>query len=325
MKCSFRTLLRQHLECLGKFFRVLAYEQPDFLAFPESDREVLLTRNTKLFIQYFLGRFFFAGSGIKQHHWLLLCQASDYLNDATFLRFIPITTFDGIVNLFRDKKAMARYETLAKEVSDISLHVHCNSVVALACLFHHEGLGGRLTDPARVERSRDWVYESAGYASDKFNCLSRHEMGTLMVALLDMGGVFEKAVDWREDGGGQRGAWQVRDLTILKKKTKRNNSSSTRILPWSPSPLLPPPPPPPLPYEAAPWAPPPSTSSSPASPPPSSRTLSERTSCESGSPSTWTCPSPATTSPTPSGSGPTGSGSSWPPWSGAGRPPRQGR
>ncbi len=69
-----KTLLRQHLECLVRFFRVLAHEQADFLGFPEGDRQVLLRRNSRLFVQYFLGRFFFAGSGVKQHQWLLLCQ-----------------------------------------------------------------------------------------------------------------------------------------------------------------------------------------------------------------------------------------------------------
>ncbi len=61
-------------QCLVHFFRVLAHEQADFLGFPEGDRQVLLRRNSRLFVQYFLGRFFFAGSGVKQHQWLLLCQ-----------------------------------------------------------------------------------------------------------------------------------------------------------------------------------------------------------------------------------------------------------
>ncbi len=122
------------------------------------------------------------------------------MNDATFLRFIPITTFDGVVNLFPNKRALAEYEELAKQVSDVALQVHCNSVVTLACLYHHEGLETRLQELKKVERSRDWVYESAGYAFDKMNCLNKHELGLLMNAVTRMSDIFEKDVSWAEEG-----------------------------------------------------------------------------------------------------------------------------
>ena len=53
--------------------------------------------------------------------------------------------------MFRDKSALSRYEGLGKRVSDVALHVHCNSVVALACLFHLRGLE-ELSQAALVDR-----------------------------------------------------------------------------------------------------------------------------------------------------------------------------
>jgi len=193
-----KTLLRCHLEQLATFFHVLAHEQPDFLSLPTSDRETLLKRNTALFIQYFLGRFFFAGSGYKQHSWLLLCQVPDYLNDATFLRFVPMTTFDGVVKLFRNRGALRRYEAHAKDLSAIALHVHCNSVVALSCLFDHDEETA-LEAKDSIVRSREWVYESAGWAADKFNCASGDEMRHLMTILGAMSVSFDASVDWQDE------------------------------------------------------------------------------------------------------------------------------
>ena len=51
-------------------------------------------------------------------------------------------------------------------------------------------------------RSRDWVYESAGYASDKFNCLSKHDISVLMETLEEMAEVFDESVDWDSKEGG---------------------------------------------------------------------------------------------------------------------------
>ena len=133
---------------------------------PESDRRLLIQRNTSLFIQYFLGRFFFAGTGYKQHQWLLLSQVPEYLSDGSYLRFIPITTFDGLVGLFKSKRALKKYEGYAKRLHEVGLQVHCNSIVGYCVLFDHApGMG--LQAEAAVEAARAWAYESAGFASDK--------------------------------------------------------------------------------------------------------------------------------------------------------------
>ena len=78
-----------------------------------------------------------------------------------------------MVNLFRDKSALPRYEVLAKRVSDIALHVHCNSVVALACLFHHRGLEGQLIQTTLVDRCLDFYQikvSAKNVKSTSFNC-----------------------------------------------------------------------------------------------------------------------------------------------------------
>ena len=109
-----------------------------------------------------------------------------------------MTTFDGLVHLFRDNKSLKRYEDYAKALSDIALHVHCNSVVALACLFNYTN-EIRLEAQADVDSSLRWVYESAGWASDKFNCASKEEMRALMQILGNMSDSFDQSIDWRED------------------------------------------------------------------------------------------------------------------------------
>ncbi len=68
------TLLRSHLDTLSSLFAVYSGLFPEFKQLPAGDQRQLLEQNTKLFVQYFLGRYFYAGSGFKQTQWLLLCQ-----------------------------------------------------------------------------------------------------------------------------------------------------------------------------------------------------------------------------------------------------------
>jgi len=39
---------------------------PEFQSLPLGDRQLMLAHNVKLFKQYFLGRYFFGGSGYQQ-------------------------------------------------------------------------------------------------------------------------------------------------------------------------------------------------------------------------------------------------------------------
>ena len=68
------TILRSHLHTLSAMFRAYSGLFPEFAALPAGDRRQLLDHNTRIFAQYFLGRYFYAGSGFKQTQWLLLCQ-----------------------------------------------------------------------------------------------------------------------------------------------------------------------------------------------------------------------------------------------------------
>ena len=68
------TLLRSHLDTLSSLFLVYSGLFEEFRNLPLGDQRQLLEHNTRLFVQYFLGRYFYAGSGFKQTQWLLLCQ-----------------------------------------------------------------------------------------------------------------------------------------------------------------------------------------------------------------------------------------------------------
>ncbi len=71
------TLLRSHLDTLASMFSLYSGLFPEFKRLPVGDQTQLLEHNTRLFTQYFLGRYFYAGSGFKQTQWLLLCQVGN--------------------------------------------------------------------------------------------------------------------------------------------------------------------------------------------------------------------------------------------------------
>lgn len=70
------TMLRSHLDTLSAMFTYYANLFPEFRQLSPGDKRQLLEHNTKLFIQYFFGRYFYGGSGFKQTQWLLLCQVN---------------------------------------------------------------------------------------------------------------------------------------------------------------------------------------------------------------------------------------------------------
>ncbi len=68
------TILRCHLSTLSAVFHNYANLVPEFKALPVGDQKQLLEHNTRIFCQYFLGRYFYGGCAFRQSQWLLLCQ-----------------------------------------------------------------------------------------------------------------------------------------------------------------------------------------------------------------------------------------------------------
>ncbi len=57
------------------------------------------------------------------------------MTEDSYLRFIPITTFNGMLHVFTDQEALDRYQEYAKELSNLVLGVECNCAIALLTLF----------------------------------------------------------------------------------------------------------------------------------------------------------------------------------------------
>ncbi len=188
-------LLRSHLETIAYLLKSYAYQFPEFRALPCGDQQQLLSYNTKLFGQYFLGRYFFAGSGYKQQQWLLLCQVPDFLNEDSYLRFLPITTFDGMVHLFTSEDAMKRYEDYARALSDLALNFDCNCAIALLCLYNIED-HMTLQEQDKITQFQDFVLECSGWAHNKFNCAAKEELLQILALVRQMSLHFDSGVDW---------------------------------------------------------------------------------------------------------------------------------
>ena len=111
-----KTVFKSHIGQIEQFFQEFANQIDEFTSLSTSDQKKLLERNTRLFVQYVLARYLYAGSGYKQQQWLLMCQLPDYLFDSKYLRHIPLMTYNGVVQIFKDRHSIHLYEAFAKVI-----------------------------------------------------------------------------------------------------------------------------------------------------------------------------------------------------------------
>ncbi len=120
------------------------------------------------------------------------------MNDDSYLRFIPITTFNGMLHLFRDSAALARYQEYAKSLSDMVLGVECNCAVALLCLFSTTPQM-KLQAREEIEAMQATTYQVAGYGHLKFNCAEPQVLRRILQLCEVMAANFEAGVSWEEN------------------------------------------------------------------------------------------------------------------------------
>lgn len=130
-----------------------AYTQFIFLSLTKQDQMVLLKYNIPLYLQYVLGRYFSAETGVEQLSWILEGQFSgESIEEVSKLSKIYLREFNQSVNLFPTSDMAELYSHFCENVGIFyPFPQHCNGLVANMLLYHTcDAIMPELTEAKRI-------------------------------------------------------------------------------------------------------------------------------------------------------------------------------
>jgi hypothetical protein len=195
-----KEMIKRHVKTLAMLFCEFAKSQPEFASLCKGDQRKLLCRNTPLFVQYILGRYFMADTGQDQMLWILAsqAQAQALLYNHTNLNHVSFKLFDHALNLFHEHSATEIYEEHARRISIPTLSTGCNSLVALAVLYS-TSYAMFMDDHDAVQQHLKYVHTVANWAHENFGSAGRDELQTITASLLAMASFFESKITWNDE------------------------------------------------------------------------------------------------------------------------------
>ena len=106
-----KPLFIQHLKHLNQQFQHFAMLHKEFLSLPKRDKQSLVARNSPLFVQYILGRYFTSESGFEQLNWLLGIHAPIMTEEEkSKVKVVPLSKFNKRIGLFRKGSDLSTYK-----------------------------------------------------------------------------------------------------------------------------------------------------------------------------------------------------------------------
>ncbi len=156
----------------------------------------MLARNTPLFIQYRLARYFTAPDGFSQIYWLLGPQMPDTQMDPYR---IGLNTFDRKVGLFVPGAAVDKYKSVCKEITKLPPQVkfRCNAVLSHIIIFScDDEIVERLDDPGLVRALYDNSLAMCPHSAQYVRCAAKPDLPNLLDNLSTLAKFFAQNVNW---------------------------------------------------------------------------------------------------------------------------------
>ena len=197
-----KTLFKKHIVTLSKLFRDYAVQQPEFSSLTTGDQRKLLLRNTPIFLQYLMGRYFTAPSGSEQITWLLAIKIPDTIDQAT-INSAPLVTFNAFIessNLFPFGMEVNPYEAQVHMLQHPVFLKRCNPLIAVVCMYRNK-FACFFDDLLTIKGHLADVFAFAEWAFDVYNCASKHVLSDLVKSLEAISYEFEANISWDNSDG----------------------------------------------------------------------------------------------------------------------------
>ena len=126
-----KAMFASHLRILGALFKDFSDNNSDFSCLSRNDQELLLNRNTNLFISFVLAKYFCSDLGAEQFQWLFLLPDYPFELKATTFR-----EFNGDYNVLQDPRKFQRTNGILAYIAGCDVSRKSAHMIAHACLFN---------------------------------------------------------------------------------------------------------------------------------------------------------------------------------------------
>ncbi len=212
-----RDLLQGHVLVLGQQFKQFAFLHKEFHMLTPSDQKRLLARNTPLFIQYILSRYFMAPDGYSQLYWLLGLQTPEFPDHAkTSLNKVTLNMFNKLVRLFKSEAVIDQYKEFCKRLNVDHIRFPCNAVVGHLVLFAHDQ-GMSLDEPDLVADLHEDALAMCPHSVLYNQCTERPHVPGMLYTLEAMARSFAQNMIWNNQNNNSSDQ-QCRALSAVSTK-----------------------------------------------------------------------------------------------------------
>lgn len=196
--------LKRHISSLGNQFRHFAILHKDFLRLSKSDQRKLLLRNTPLYIQYLLARYFTAADGLSQITWLLSPQHTPDLKpcESRGIQRVSFNRFNKMIHLFRKDAMLDMYKEFASRLNKVYFKYTCNAILAHIFLFSHDKTN-MFDRPDLVQEFHRDCLDICPHSRHYYGCIEKPNVGSVIATCEAMARFFAQNMLWRGDGDSE--------------------------------------------------------------------------------------------------------------------------
>ncbi len=201
-----RSSFQSHIQTLGNQFKHFALMHREFLELKKSDQRKLLARNTPLYIQYILARYFSAPTGESQLSWILGPQWTiptqpdqedeEQEEEETMFKLVTLKAFNRKVRLFRPGCMLESYREFCKRLHYPQVKYKCNAILAHVILFSSDSTMV-LEEPDLIADMAEDSLSMCPHAAKYVGCHDRPNVAEMLNIMACMARFFAQNVIWK--------------------------------------------------------------------------------------------------------------------------------
>ena len=192
------------LTTMGSQFRHMALMNLDFCQLSLGDQRKLLARNTPLFIQYVLARYFTAETGYEQLSWLLGFHTPKMsTKEQSFIKKISLKRANQHLNLFHFGAYLDTYREFAQRLNVRTLRYKCTAIWCHIILYQTDH-SMTLDNKQLVERLCEDSLKICAHSGYMFQCTEKPNIPGMLFSAEAMARFFAQNFIWEISVNGQK-------------------------------------------------------------------------------------------------------------------------
>lgn len=166
-----KAMFAEHLKVLVGLFKDFSDRHSDFTCLTRKDQDLLLSRNTNLFVSFILSKYFGSQSGAEQFQWLFLLPENPFE-----LRPITFREFNSHYNVLMDPKKFQRSNGILSCIASCGIERKSLHMIAHSCLFTTHDEDSYSNKPF-IDKIRGSLVDAYGWEKEEHDDMMRDLAG----------------------------------------------------------------------------------------------------------------------------------------------------